>query len=357
MLLICVTLILVALLFSGVNVVNRGTDDFSYFDRERSSFINGSLILLIMLMHISQHFTHSIDFVNSAMSHYFFPGISQCVTVAPFLFFSGIGVYTSFSTKGTPYLGMLVRRRALNLWLRFVVIVLIYCLWTVSQGYAISWQKLFFALLAWEDYGNISWYIFVIISSYLLFALFFRIFEPKKAIILLTFSIFLMVIFFKWSGRGQHWYMTPLSFPAGVFFAWKKVQLHALILQVKHKILAGSAICALSILIFHIPECVPYSQVVTANLASVAFCGGLLLISAALCFNRPNPFLVWCGSRAVFALLLAHMLPILLLKRVPFFAQHHDIYISGCILLSFIGACITLFVWEHTVDRLFISRK
>lgn len=310
-----------------------------------------------MLWHISQHLSHPIDLVNSAMSHCFFPGIGQCTTVAPFLFFSGIGVYTSFSAKGTPYLGMLVRHRALNLWLRFAVIVLIYCLWTVLQGYAISWQRLFLALLAWKDYGNINWYIFVIISSYLLFAFFFRIFEPKKAIVLLTSSVFLMVIFFKWSGQGCHWYLTPLCFPAGVFFAWKKVQLHALVLQVKHKIIVGCAICVLSILIFHVPEYVSYSRVVTANLASVSFCGGLLLVSAGLNFRRPNPFLMWCGTRAVFALLLFHMLPILLLEGIPFFAQYHDIYISGCIFLSFIGACITLFVWEHTADRLFVARK
>lgn len=357
MFLICVILIMVALISSGVSVIEREADDFSYFGRERTTFINGALILLIMLWHTSQHLPHSACWLDRTMSHFFFPGISQCTTVAPFLFFSGIGVYTSFSSKGTSYLRTLVRYRAFHLWLRFTVIVLIYCLWTVLQGHAMSWQKLFLALLAWKDYGNINWYIFVIISSYLLFALFFRIFKPQKAIIMLTVSVFLMVIFFKWGGQGRHWYLTPISFPAGVLFAWKKEQLHALILRVKHKIIAGCAICILAILAFHIPECVPYSRVVTANLASVAFCGGLLLLSAGLCVKRPNPFLVWCGSRAVFALLLAHMLPILLLERIQFFAQYHTLYILGCILLSFIGACMTLFVWEYTVDRLLVSRQ
>lgn len=356
MLLICVILITVALFSSGVHVIRRETDDFSYFDRERTSFINGFLILLIMLWHMSQHLTMSIGPVDGIMSHYFFPGISQCVTVAPFLFFSGIGVYTSFSNKGTPYLGKLVHHRTLQLWLRFAVVVMVSCMCNILQGHATSWQDLFLALLAWKYCGIINWYIFVIISSYLLFAFFFAFFSRSQAIVWLTLSVFLMMIFFKYYGKPGYWYMTPLSFPAGVFFAWKKAQLHALILHVRHKIIAGCMVCVLSVPAFHLPECVPYSQVVTANLASVAFCGGLLLISAALCVKRPNPFIVWCGSRAVFALLLFHLLPVLLLSKVPVFAEHACVYISGCILFSFIGAYITLFIWKHTVDRLFVSR-
>lgn len=357
MLLICVLFILLALFLSGLHIVNRTAEDYSYFNRERTSFINGTLILLIILWHTSQHLSPSACLADRAMASCFFPGIAQCTTVAPFLFFSGIGVYSSFSIKGIPYLGALVLHRSFQLWLRFALVVMIYCLCAMMQGAETSWKELFLALLAWKHYGNINWYIFVIIASYLLFAFFFRFHEKRRAIVWLILSVLLMVIIFKWSGKGSHWYMTPLCFPAGVLFAWKRDKFHALILQVKHKITVGCTICILSVPAFHIPECVPYSRIVTANLASVAFCGGLLLLSASICVKRPNPFLVWCGSRALFALLLAHMLPILLLERIPFFAQHHHIYIVGCIFLSFVGARMTLFVWEYTVDRLFVSRQ
>lgn len=353
MILFFLILIFLALLFSIPMVNQEALNNGSYISRKRTSLINGCMILLIILWHVSPKTNDTILPTSSLLAKFFFPLIGQCVTVGPFLFFSGYGLYASFQKKGNSYLNKLLFERFPRLLLSFDIIVLLYCLIHILHGGEFDGSHFVLALLAWDSYGNISWYVFVILSCYLMFAVFFKRLTPKKAIYALTLAVCALVYILQFSGKPDPWYSTPLCFPAGVLFGWKKQWIEKHVLQcLKHRLLLGGIVCLIAIFAYHIPDVTACFKLFTKNISSVAFCGGLVLINSTISFLRPNRFLIWCGSTGVFALLLFHKIPENELIQIPLFTRYGELYTLVYVALTLIGAYATIFVWQYTINPL-----
>ncbi len=97
-------IVIIAILFYGMQVKPRNEFHTDYCSRKQTSTINGIFSLLIFLSHASQYTVlgGALDNPYLAMRKY----LGQIV-VASFLFYSGYGMMESINKKGTSYIQFL----------------------------------------------------------------------------------------------------------------------------------------------------------------------------------------------------------------------------------------------------------
>lgn len=329
MLVILLLLISVIVIICGPRLSQAPMAENSYLSRERSCFIKGLLINAVMLWHIELSIPRAAGDIGGTIAIGLFSRLGHCVFVAPFLFFSGYGLMLNFLSKNKTYLKSIVFCRIPTLVVHFEIVIFLYFAvrYWLGIGGDIHVADLITAMLAWESVGNVNWYVFVIVVLYALFSLIFSLLPRGWAVLLLTIVSLLSAVTFLMFGKPWMWYLTEAAFPCGVLYAWRKDSIERLLFSdsLTKRLLLSVGLLGLALMLYNGGLCFDgdVSGVLLANFGCAVSVVAIALLNSCVRLRRYPRFLIWCGGKGLFALLIVHGLPRTVLSHYGWNAHWH----------------------------------
>ena len=275
-----------------------------YVGKEQANAIKGFFILYLTIGHITGElmghglypdgfWNHVDEFSHSAMNS---------LVVVMFLFFSGFGVAEGLKrgagdqVVNMGYVRSMPRRRVLNTLLNFGVVVVIYLLCSPLTGRTIEWSQLPLYFLALKSAGNSSWYIFVILTCYVVTWLSTSLVHRTRGQVvamhtLLTAVAAVALYVFK-GEREYYWYTTIMAYAFGFAYSQYKAEFEAVISKRWLLSLVFTAVMFVAHYIAVQKSGLP--RLVTYNLLSMWF--ALLFVIMGMRFRVGNKAINWCGS-------------------------------------------------------------
>ena len=242
--------IIVIIVLLSSSVWPQGQWKNSYISMEQSNNIKGLFTLLIFLGH-STGFVVLNGLLDTSYliikSH-----LDQSVVVM-YLFYSGYGMTESYKKRKLDYIKSLPSKRIIPLLFNYslsVVLCLIVC---IILGVLPSISQIMLSFLGWISIGNYNWYIFVILSLYILFGLSFAFSSKmqsekvalKAGAFILTILSVALIYFMRFPGQRPPWfYNTVITFPLGIWFSIYKARIESY-LNSRFRFFASFAICLL----------------------------------------------------------------------------------------------------------------
>ena len=306
----------------------------------RTRYWKGVCVVLILL----SHFTGYISPGEADEGYLMFRQWTGQSIAMLFFFYSGFGMMRSAVQKSRTYLTSLPGR-FLRVWLTCAVSVAVMLLVQTARGREYSLYSIAMAFLCWASVGNSTWYIFVILTEYVLFAISILplCLRPCRATRLLAPALLtaLTVGFIVWM-QGmyleEYWYDTVLLFPLGAWWA--------VLSRRAERFLLRSAL--------------PWSCALLAALTAAGFAflhreegfllheGWMIASAAAVVLlsmkaTPASPFLGFCGD---------HVLPFYLFQRVPMILLYESGLLDSAPHLGLILALLGTGVIALTYDRI-----
>lgn len=223
MILILIFVLLIVIFSSSIRPKDGWKD--GYISKEQSRSVEGIFVILIFLGHVVMCFDsyYALDYPYLAVKVH----LDQAV-VAMFLFYSGFGMMQSLQKKGTDYLKKIPLKRFLPLLIKFEIATVIYLAVRMIIKDIPDKKTLILSFTGWESLGNYGWYIFVMLSLYVLFCLSFFISHKVHtgrealtfgALILTLFSIIFMLLMCSPGNRERWFYDTVIIFCLGAWYS------------------------------------------------------------------------------------------------------------------------------------------
>ena len=273
----------------------------NYISISQTQQINGIFVFLILM-------SHFVTYIDSSLSlHHFymlFRYFLKQLVVTSFLFFSGYGMYESFKKKKQNYINK-IPRRFFKLLFQFDMAVILFLILSISLGRDLNLKHIILSFLAWEGIGNSYWYIFVVLSLYVIMFLSFKISNYKSPFSLIIFTIGSIVLIFAFIHvhKTSNWYNTIMCFGAGMWFSYFR--------EYFDKIINKNTIIYLSILfiscvIFLISHHYMFDSLLAYEIMGVFFCLIIVILSKKIVLR--NPVLSFLGQ---------HVFSIYILQRIP----------------------------------------
>lgn len=132
--------------------------------------VKGFFIMLVFISHINQYIMKS-GYVSKNIGDDLYFTITSVIgqlMVVMFLFFSGYGIMESFKKRGGEYVSIMPKKRILTTLLNFDVAVLCFVVLNLLLGKTMHLKQVVLSFIAWDSVGNSNWYIFCILTCYLL---------------------------------------------------------------------------------------------------------------------------------------------------------------------------------------------
>lgn len=252
--------------------------------------------------------------------------------VAPFLFYSGYGIFESVKKKGIAYVKGFPTKRILKILLHFDLAVILFLLYDffLAPEY-LSAPKILLSLLAWESVGNSNWFIFAILCAYLFGYVGLLAFKgnlSRAAILITVLCIIYIVVVSKFKER--YWIDTILAFPLGCLVSLFKDKLSFK----KHMLwFVAIAVCVL-LLVAAKNGLIPTFYGRTQS-ALFAFSAALVLLSMRVKIN--SKVLSWFGSQ-VFGIYILQRLPMNFGKHLHWNEQNIYLYFLFCLAVTLLLA-------------------
>lgn len=325
-------LILVSALF-GIRFCQNGFYE-DFLGKEQCNAIKGIFILFVFAAHILGAVEECGFGTACFMDKLAFEirGKVGQLIVALFLFYSGYGVMMSFRRKGESYLKSYPKSRLLSTLVNFDIAVCCYVLLAWIMGRPAGFSKIALSMIGWDSVGNSNWYIFVILSCYLVFYLVFKVVRDRYFLgSILVGALVLIGMLILHDVKDAHWYNTMLVFPAGVFYACYAEVLNKWIQMYYGWVLA---LLTMAFLVLHFGGFRDFHGL-TFNAKSILF--SLLVIVLTMKVRIGNKWLNWCGL-SLFPLYIYQQLPMIVFQETL-----GDEWVCGYPFL-FIGACFLVSV-------------
>ncbi len=351
-------ILLVCFCISNPRVHCNLIQDIDYMDRQRTSFVNGYFIAMVLIGHTALNwFNLDAASLDCRVIRMLNGNLSQLV-VSTFFFYTGYGLMCSYLAKGKAYPRKVLTNRFPRVWLNFALGVTAYYILSLllSSGYSPSDYLL--ALTGWRAVGNPSWFVCVTLCAYLAFSVSFLICKREKNC-LLVFSLLMLIfscILVRY--KSPWWCNTMLCIPAGMAFRLYRAKVEFAIAAMKSPaIVWGGLLVLLGWMgYFHVPRLcmmagIPYHTIhnLFVNGAAVSFAFGITLLHGCIHFS-PCRFMVWAGGVALFPIYMYQVLPMHVLSYCGMDASHPFLFVSLVTLLTLALAPIVIrvqdFLWN-----------
>lgn len=311
----------------------------------------GLFTLLILL----SHFTGYIPTGPADETYLTVRSIMGQSLVTLFLFCSGFGMMKRAMADGRGYLRRLPGR-FLSVWAAGVASVAVMLLVQTLRGREYTGEIIAQAFLFWASIGNSTWYIFVILAEYVIFALSILplCLRPSRLTRLAApvLATCLTLLFVGWMQRmelEEYWYDTVLLFPLGMW--------GALIPEAAGRFLRRSTLrwtllllCTASLALWLMNS--QTGDFIQHEAWLIAFTA--LVLTLMMKVTLTHPLLTFCGT---------HVLPIYLFQRVGMIVVYETGLAEASPYLSFIpvliAACAAALIYERAAAlvRRLISPK
>ena len=318
----------------------------SYMSIPQTQAIKGFFVVTIFFSHFCSY-VHFDTWYDSVMQEYC--AFLGQLMVAPFLFYSGYGIFESVKKKGVGYVRSLPKKRILKVLLHFDFAVLMFLLLDLIIGRPVSLSEFALSLVAWESIGNSNWFIFAILCAYAFAYVGLSMFKGKllPSLFFIT-SLSLVYIFVVYRFKSGYWIDTILAFPLGCTLSLFKEKFDVVVRK-KFVALVGGML-SIFVLLFAKSGTIP-SSFVNSQIALVSFSSFIVFFSLLVRIN--SRVLTWFG---------AYVFELYILQRIPMnFLAHSGFNEKNIYLFFIISFACTLLLsvlfskWNKFFDSTFLS--
>ena len=328
-------LILVILSLININI-KCGNQFFNdYMDLENTNNVKGIFVWMIF-------FRHSYDYYYKdprKISNIIDISLEQNI-VSLFLFYSGYGIYKSFSKKGKKYIKTLPIKSTI-LFIKTQIILFLFLLNNKILHKKISFKEYFYAVILKKSIGNSYWFSFTIITIYIESYFAFILIRNKKYNIL---GILFLTIICYFHVKFVYKYFYPkeiitvdtiICFITGFYYCYFQTCLDKIIMLNDIIYLTIITIIAFSYYKFHIH----INRVVLFYKTIKNFFFTLMAVLLTMKIQFKNDFLKFMNSHSYSIFLLQRIIFILISEKgifkdypfIRFFIQFSVVVLISCI--------------------------
>ncbi len=342
-----ILLIILGISIYGMEYAGREEYYRDYMSLEKTRSVKGIFTLLVFLSHFVQYI--ELDRLLDKPYIGFRDFLGQLV-VTNFLFYSGYGILESIKKKGDSYVDNIPRDRILRVLFDFDLAVLIFLLVGLLLGSSYDLRRILLSFTGWTSVGNSSWYIFVILLSYLFSYLSFKVFKENylggiAGVGLLSLGYILLVR----DLRPSYFYNTILSYVWGMVYSLYRRDIEDFFMGRRRTYRGGLLIFSLIFLVSYLIR----NKFLSIQVRAICFIGLLILSSMKLSFN--NPILNWIGDH-LFTIYILQRIPMMLLKEVAFISSRRYLYLGlTAVLTGLIASAFTAFS-KKLHNKLFLKQ-
>ena len=304
---ILVLLLLFILCLWGLRFCKVNPD---YITIQGTNAVKGVLAVVILCSHMGSYLVLDNSVANRGYS-WLMTYLGQSM-VAPYFFYSGYGIFQSFKKKAG-YVSGFFKRRWLKILVHFDLAVLLYIIvqFILSIFYPI--HNYIWCWIGWESVGNSNWFIFVILSLYLIAYSGLLLDKDNNVggrVLIVTVTILSAVLWLllRFVAHKETWWIDTIStFPLGMLFAIYRDKVETLL---KDRDLQWSfafvCMASLYVLWHH------WRGVDVFGICSCLFC--LVLVLLTMKVKIGNPILTFLGRNA-FSIYILQRLPMLVFSH------------------------------------------
>lgn len=340
-------LLLIFLIFTGVEFAPIGGFNHSYLDKKNTTVVNGIFTILVIFKHYSQY----INFggINNKAYLVLRNYMGQMI-VAMFLFYSGYGMMEVYKRRGKQYIPKGVITKFWKLLLKADIAVILYLILDIVLKIKFPLKRIVASFFFWDSVGNSYWYVFSILSLYLLIVIAFFIggnlgkkYSDILSILILCFLTVVTVYLEKRIGRPDYVYNTMILLPTGFLYSYFKEHINRITM---HSSLSFSLIVVI-VTGVHIYSYIHKSTggLVIYSIWAISFVA--LVVLTTMKVNLSNPVLEWFGTY-IFGVFILQRLPMIFLKRAGYMDKHNYI----CLIIVFVVTIPMTFIFEKATDKL-----
>lgn len=285
--------------------------------------IKGIFACLILLSHTKSYITLGPNFMDHAFS-FIMRYLKQLIVVVYF-FYSGYGIMQSVQHKQGYILGFF-KKRFLKTLIHFDLAVFLFLILQFILGNRFEMADYIGCWIGWRSIGNSCWFIFVILSLYLITYLSFLGWErfssstwlPTITITILSAGLWLFLRLIK---QDYWWYDTIAAFPAGMWFSLlmnKKP-----VGSIRYNLFLSISIVALFYFWRH------FIGIDIYGICAIIF--SFVIVSLSLWVKLDNPALQWLGKHC-FSIYMLQRIPMIIFSRLGF--QTNKFLFTTLIIIS-----------------------
>lgn len=314
---------ILALIGSEFRLLSGGGIFSQYLSKKNSNAVRGIFILLIFASHFDSYAGASVNQLDIVYTR-FAIALGQGV-VTYMLFCSGYGVMLSADKKGESYMRAFPRKRILTTLLIYDCAQILFIFFRWLRGNSYSAKDFVLSMLAWESFGIDNWYIFVILSLYIISWMVLRKHKADgPAVTMVTVASVALVAFL--IPRG--WYTTVLCYPLGMWYYLHREKIEQ---YMEHNVCYFFVTIILFAFYVIAHKFWYYKLVYMLTMLLFVLC----IVVITMKFQINNRFLVYCGAH-IQGLFLLHRIPIIALGDIPFMRTHRHLWFALSIMVAFI---------------------
>lgn len=310
-----------------------------YMSIQATTAIKGIFAIFILLSHAQQYISLGTGIPDKVFS--FTMRYLGQLMVAAYFFYSGFGIAESARRK-EGYAKGFFKKRFLKTLLHFDLAVLLFLILQTLLGNHFETHRYLLCWIAWEDLGNSSWFIFVILALYLISYVAIlqkdRFANPSlflaSAVSLASIALWLFLFLDR---RPNHWWYDTLAvFPAGMWFSLLKQNVDSFVLRTR---VALSVLLVIGFLLWrHFIGIDPF------GLCAILFILALTAVTTFVKWN--NMVLRWLGNHC-FSIYILQRLPMIVLSRSTL--VNHPVFFTA---LSMVFAILLAWAFTGMTDRI-----
>ncbi len=313
-----------------------------YMSKEKTTAINGIFVLFVFFRHFTQYIEYgSYDAIFQRVDSW----LGQLIVVS-FFFYSGYGGMVSIVKKGEDYIHTMPKKRIFRVWYHFAIAVAMFAVVNVIMKNSYDFKVIALSFTGWESIGNSNWYIFAILFMYIVTYMAFRIFKTNhlSALIMVVVSCGIYILLLHGLQKGDWWYNTIISYPAGMFYAKYKNKIESIVWKSKYIYLAFiGAVIGIGMLAFSF--CYKF---IMYECLCIAFISFIVLLTMKISIK--NEILEFLG-RYTFEIYVLQRIPMILFKDI---INNTYVYFCLCLLVTIIIAMLFKKI-THRLDSVFIK--
>lgn len=295
--------------------------------RETTCSINGFFIMIVFMSHLRQYTPTECYGPNDQLYQWVMQNLGQLM-VAPFLLFSGYGVMESISSKGDHYIYDMPVKRIFPYLLDVWIALIPYLLMRVCRHVPTTLDEVLCSMVGWKGLGNSNWYIFAILTLYIITYVSFRFarsnYETGIVGVFIACGLYCKLMILE--RAGTWFYNTIFCYPAGMLLsqAIRILRINNERYKIVRRRVFSQLTLVLMLLLFVSLHHIRSKRSLLFNVCAIVFVILVVLIHRLLPANS-KPF-IWFGNH-LFYIYMYQRLPMILLMR---FADNPVLYALSC---------------------------
>ena len=327
--------IIISLFKISVNLKGFYTD---FLRHDNTVIISGLFVIFVFLSHFS-----SYTKADHSLIYPLFTKVLGQLIVAPFFLFSGYGIMKSIENKGDKYIMSFWKNRILKVWVHFALALLLFLMISFINHSKYGLKRIVLSFIGLSSIGNSNWYMFTLLSLYVITIISSFCFIKKKTLIPYSVAVFVIIYMYviRMNGKAFYYYDTSFAFAFGMIFAEYENKINDYLTKNNKKYM----VCFLITIILFIGASLwrSYTHLISSFIIWVSFfCLLVLMLSMKV---KSNNIILRALGKYSFEIYILQRIPMnLFVKMIPNVYVYFIVCVASTGILSLIFKRMELFI-------------